>query len=135
MKKLLTVCLLAAVVVVASGWRWGASDRARARKAGEARVATVTKETAAITATAAVTPQAPAAVTPTITIVLQGGVLYDSTGAACTNAAGVAAVAVTNVSATCSELPAFATNATVAVSLVNAGAVMTNATVAVAASE
>ena len=92
---------------------------------------TATKQTGAVTATAVVTPQAPATVTPTISITINGDVLYDSTGAACTNSAGVASISVTSVTATCSALPDFVTNATVAVSIVGGDAVMTNATCAI----
>jgi len=138
---------------------------------------TVTKETGAVTAsgannlvtpTATITPQAPGAVTPTITVTpqtpgvqtptitvtLYATTIYDSTGAACTNATGEIAAVVTGVTATCSALPDFATNSTassstlpvfmtnatcaispdlasnsvVAVSVIGGGAVMTNST-------
>lgn len=69
------------------------------------------------TATSAVTVQAPSAVTPTITVTLQTCALYDSTGAACTNIAGETVAVVTNVTATCSTLPVFVTNATATVTI------------------
>lgn len=91
---------------------------------------TVTKETGAITATATPTLQSPGVQTPTITVTIYATTIYDSTGAACTNAAGEVAGVVTGATATCSALPDFPTNMTVAVSIVGGDAVMTNATAA-----
>lgn len=70
-----------------------------------------------INATAVSTPQAPPTVTPTITVTLFTGTGYDATGAEITNAAGDVMAIVTNVTATCSALPDFITNATVAVTV------------------
>ena len=112
---------------------------------------TVTKETAAVTAagannlvtpTATVTAQRPGAQTPTITVTVLTTAGYDATGAAITNAAGEVIGIVTSVTATCSALldymtnatcaitPDLASNAVVAVAVTGGGAVMTNATAA-----
>ena len=89
--------------------------------------ATISQQTGAVTATAVVTPQAPGAQTPTITVSVQGTTGY-AAGVAVTNAAGATLVWITNVTATCSALPNFATNATAAVTIVGGGAVVTNVT-------
>jgi hypothetical protein len=94
---------------------------------------TLTPETGAITATATPTLQAPGAQTPTITVTIQATTIYDATGAACTNAAGEVVGVVTGATATCSALPNFPTNLTIAVSVVGGGAVWTNATAACSA--
>lgn len=86
----------------------------------------VVKQTGAVTATAVVTPQAPSAVTPTITVTATMStntwVYLDGSSNVVTNSI----VYVSAVSATCSTLPLFATNATVAVTVVGGDAVMTN---------
>lgn len=94
---------------------------------------TLTPETGAITATATPTLQSPGAQTPTITVTIQATTIYDATGAACTNAAGEVVGVVTGATATCSALPNFPTNLTIAVSVVGGGAVWTNATAACSA--
>jgi len=115
--------------------------------AGKALVSGTTG--AALTsATVAITPQAPGAVTPTITVTSETGAViaegannlvtatitvtiftvigYDSTGAAITNAAGESVLFMTNATATCS--PNLASNAVAIVTVTGGDAVMTNAT-------
>ena len=99
----------------------------------------VVRQAGAVTATAVVTPQAPGAVTPTITVTKQiGAITLDITAqygdtnglyASITNITiqviGGDAV-MTNATATSSALPDFATNATAAVTVIGGDAVMTN---------
>jgi len=87
---------------------------------------TITKQTGAVTATAAVTAQRPGAQTPTITVTKYTASLTNVVDGV-TNVFEV----VTNVTAACSALLDYPTNATVAVTIVGGAAVMTNATASV----
>lgn len=112
--------------------------------------ATLDNETGAITATAVVTPQAPGAQTPTITITKQVGEitatavitpetisLTDTNGVTAvvwTNATCAVTIVgggavMTNATAACSALLNYATNATAAITVVGGDAVTTNTTI------